>query len=141
MRRRLFGLLVACALVVAACGDDGDDAASDDTRAGEDTTTTEAMEDDTTGDDAADDSDGGGSDEAATISGLTFQPDPIEVQAGATVVWSNEDGVGHTVSAEDGSFDEAVDAGGTASVTFDEAGEYEYFCGIHPQMNGTVVVS
>lgn len=132
MRRRLFGLLVACVLVVAACGDDGDDAASDDTQAGEDTTTSEAIEDEATGDD---------SEEAATISGLTFQPDPIEVEAGTTVVWSNEDGVGHTVSAEDGSFDEAVDAGSSASVTFDEAGEYEYFCGIHPQMSGTVVVS
>lgn len=83
----------------------------------------------------------GGAEEAATISGFTFQPDPIEVAAGTTVVWTNEDGAGHTVTAEDGSFSEPVDPGASASVTFDSAGEYEYFCGVHPEMTGTVVVS
>lgn len=134
-RRLLVALLAVGTLLVAACGDDGDDDATSD----DSTVTTEAMEEES--DDAADDDASGGAEGQATISGLTFQPDPIEISVGTTVEWTNEDGVGHTVSAEDDSFDEGVDPGGTASVTFDEAGEYEYFCGIHPQMSGTVVVS
>lgn len=93
--------------------------------------------------------DGGAtSDEAATvtISDFAFQPGTIEVAAGATVAWTNDDGVPHTVTAGTpdavgDAFDEPVDAGETAEITLDETGTFDYFCAIHPTMTGQVVVS
>lgn len=83
---------------------------------------------------------------AVSIGDFAFQPDTIEVAAGATVTWTNEDGVPHTVTAGTpdavgDAFDEPVDAGETAEVTLDEAGTYDYFCAIHPTMTGQIVVS
>lgn len=83
---------------------------------------------------------------SVSISDFAFQPDAIEVGAGATVTWTNEDGVPHTVTAGTpdaggDAFDERVDAGGTAEVGFDETGTFDYFCAIHPTMTGQVVVS
>lgn len=83
---------------------------------------------------------------AVAISDFAFAPETIEVAAGDTVTWTNEDGVPHTVTAGSSGaatddFDEAVDAGDRAEITFDEAGTYDYFCAIHPTMTGQVVVS
>ena len=64
------------------------------------------------------------------------------VPAGTTVEWVNEDGVAHSLVAEDGSFQSPdVDAGGTFSFTFTEPGTYAYICSIHPSMHGTIVVT
>lgn len=99
------------------------------------------------GDDGVDEG-GAPSGEAATvaISDFSFRPETIEVGAGTTVSWTNEDGVGHTVTAGtpdavDDTFDEPVDAGQTVEIAFDEAGTFDYFCAIHPTMTGQVVVS
>lgn len=95
-----------------------------------------------------DDGDGGGEEASSsvTIQDFAFDPATIEVAAGATITWTNEDGVTHTVTAgEPGSaedtFDQTLDAGATAEISFDEAGTYPYFCAIHPSMTGEVVVS
>lgn len=150
MTRRLFGTLAALALLLAACGDDDDTAAD---RPDQDPAQDEPAEDDpaaTTSSTAAgtDDASGGGEQATAavTIAGFAFEPPSIEVAAGDTVVWTNEDGVAHTVTAgEPGAaqdtFDESLDAGATAEISFDEAGTYPYFCAIHPSMTGEVVVS
>ena len=79
------------------------------------------------------------------MQGNTFQPAEISISAGTTVTWTNEDAVGHTVTSgtrgsPSGMFDESVNAGGTFSFTFTESGTYEYFCSIHPGMDGTVIV-
>ena len=99
------------------------------------------------GDDAAAE-DGATSGEAATvsISDFSFQPETVEVAAGDTVTWTNEDGAPHTVTAGTpdavgDAFDEPVDAGETAEITLDEAGTFDYFCAIHPTMTGQIVVS
>lgn len=83
---------------------------------------------------------------AVAISDFAFDPETIEVAAGDTVTWTNQDGVPHTVTAGSSGaatddFDEALDAGDSAEITFDEAGTYDYFCAIHPTMTGQVVVS
>lgn len=78
---------------------------------------------------------------AATIVDLTFQPSVIEVDAGANVTWTNEDGVPHTVTARTDDFDSGVmQEGATFSQVFDEPGTFDYFCAIHPSMSGSVVV-
>ena len=71
----------------------------------------------------------------------------VTVDVGGKVVWSNDDTAAHTVtsgSPEDGPsgfFDSSLFmAGTTFEHTFDEAGDYPYFCMVHPWMQGTVTV-
>jgi plastocyanin len=78
---------------------------------------------------------------AVSIVDLSFEPPTIEVDTGATVTWTNDDGVPHTVTATDETFDSGVMQDGVSfSVTFSEPGSFDYFCAIHPSMTGTVVV-
>lgn len=75
------------------------------------------------------------------ISGMRFGAPRIVVRKGGTVTWTNNDGMPHTVTANDGSFgSDRLGAGGTFSRTFDEAGTYGYYCAVHPMMRGEVVV-
>lgn len=77
---------------------------------------------------------------AITISGFTFSG-AGEVAVGQTVTVTNDDTVGHTWTADDGEFDSGtLGEGESFEHTFDEAGEYDYFCSIHPQMAGTITV-
>jgi len=63
------------------------------------------------------------------------------VAAGTTVVVRNDDSAQHTWTSVDDVFDSGVLAGGdTFSFTFDEPGEYAFFCEFHPSMTGTIVV-
>lgn len=75
----------------------------------------------------------------------SYSPDPVEVKAGDTVTWVNDDSTIHTATSRDGTFGTGDDAylrkGQTYSYTFDEAGEYPYYCDVHPAMVGTVIVT
>ena len=87
-------------------------------------------------------------------SGLTnnaFQPNPIQVSIGDTVTWTNDDSQPHTVTSgingqPDGRFDSSPNfnpllaSRQTFEYAFTEAGEYPYFCQLHPNMVGTVSV-
>lgn len=76
------------------------------------------------------------------IEGLSFNPSSITVPAGMEVVWVNQDGTTHTVTSRDDVFDSGNIADGESfSYTFDEAGTYEYYCTIHPSMEGEVTVT
>jgi plastocyanin len=80
----------------------------------------------------------------ATVSTVDrlFQPDAIEVGVGDSVTWTNDDSEGHTVTANDGSFNSGImTVGDEFSTTFETAGTFDYFCAIHPEMTGTVTVS
>jgi plastocyanin len=69
-----------------------------------------------------------------------FDPQTIEVRTGDTVTWTNDDNFTHTVQV-DGQEDHRVDTGQSVSITFDEAGTYDYVCTLHRQdMAGTVIV-
>jgi plastocyanin len=75
-----------------------------------------------------------------TIADFTFTP--LSVPAGATVTVANADGVQHTATATDGSFDTGILDGG-GSITFvapGAAGTYSYVCQVHPTMQGTLIV-
>lgn len=71
-----------------------------------------------------------------------FEPEVIEVDAGTTVTWTNEDDFPHNLHLLDGSDRlEPLPVGEEASITFDEPGEYDYECSLHPQqMQGKVIV-
>jgi plastocyanin len=77
------------------------------------------------------------------IGNFTFGPANIEVPVGTKVTWSNEDDVPHVVVSSDGSSmikSPALDTDQKYTAVFDKPGTYRYFCSLHPQMTGTVVV-
>jgi amicyanin len=75
------------------------------------------------------------------IANFTFETPNLVVKRGTTVSWINDDDIPHTVVATDGSFKSKVlDTGDHFSVTFAKAGQFSYFCSIHPHMTGKVVV-
>ena len=87
----------------------------------------------------------GGNDERKTaeivIEGFAFS-DPITVSAGTEITIINRDGVSHTVTADDMSFDTGVIGGSeTATLTVNSTGTFDYFCAIHPSMTGSITVT
>jgi plastocyanin len=75
-----------------------------------------------------------------------FRPGRLDVKAGASVTWVNQDDISHTVTAgvpeaPSGRFDAGLAGKGTsASVTFAEPGTYPYFCRRHQAMRGEIRV-
>ena len=84
---------------------------------------------------------------SSTLTTTAFQPNPIQVSVGSTVTWTNNDAQPHTATSgqnatPDGRFDSSILApSATFEHTFTEAGEYPYFCLLHPNMVGTVTAS
>jgi plastocyanin len=84
--------------------------------------------------------------EAATIKIFQFQPRAIEVRAGTTVTWTNEDNIDHTVTS--GTPETPVDnfdsggfgRGQSFSAVLHTPGDYAYFCAKHKSMRGMVRV-
>lgn len=107
----------ALALALAACGTEDDtDAASQP-------------------DDAAD-----GGEAAVDIVDNAFEPAQLEVAVGESVSWENVGDVAHTVTFDDEDSGD-LDSGESYSRTFEEAGEFEYVCTIHPTMEATITVT
>ena len=77
-----------------------------------------------------------------------FIPNPVTVDLGTMVTWSNTDTAAHTASsgtAAGGDMGEVWDsslimAGGSFSYTTDTVGTFDYFCMVHPWMAGTLIV-
>jgi len=76
-----------------------------------------------------------------------FIPTTATVEVGAIVTWSNTDNAAHTATAgsaadgPSGVFDSSlIMAGGSYSYTADTAGTFDYFCMVHPWMEGTIIV-
>jgi len=76
-----------------------------------------------------------------------FIPDPVTVAVGETVTWLNTDTAAHTATAgsaadgPSGVFDSSlIMAGGSYSYTADTEGTFDYFCMVHPWMEGTLIV-
>lgn len=92
---------------------------------------------------------------SATMTEDGYDPDPVQVTVGQTVVWTNDDVAFHTVTsglpgAEDAGalFDSGLEGptvldtqGKTFEHTFDTAGEFDYHCIVHPALVGKVIVS
>jgi plastocyanin len=119
---RLVAGLFVLSLVVAACG--GDDDGGDETGATGATEETGAS---------------GGT--TITIAGFAFDPSTISVSGPTDVTITNEDSAAHTFTADDGSFDVEIEAGGEETVTVDVSQATPFHCEFHPQMTGTVEVS
>ena len=73
-----------------------------------------------------------------------FIPTTATVEVGAIVTWSNTDNAARTATAgsaadgPSGVFDSSlIMAGGSYSYTADTEGTFDYFCMVHPWMEGT----
>jgi plastocyanin len=74
------------------------------------------------------------------VKSYRFDPKVIEIKAGDTVTWTNEDNFTHTVEV-DGQEDHNVDQGESFSIKFDTPGTYHYVCTLHSKdMDGEVIV-
>lgn len=149
-RRRLGAALalVAGTFALAACGDDdGDDNAGAAGSVAEAATSTP-----TAADPAAEPAPAN----SITIKLIAFKPTELEVPAGTTVTWIQDDVANHTVTSgvvetsggtataqPDGAFDSGtLGPGDDYEFTFAEAGEFPFYCAVHPAtMTGVVRVS
>ncbi len=75
------------------------------------------------------------------ISKFAFAPKEITVAPGTTVIWTNHDQTPHMLLARDKSFaSPAMDTDDSYRFTFTKAGDFGYFCTMHPFMTGIVHV-
>lgn len=81
-------------------------------------------------------------------SNTCYVPADSTVSLHSEIIWTNNDDVAHTVTSgniqdgPDGLFDSGlILPGDTYLVQFDIAFEYDYFCIVHPWMQGTIVVA
>ena len=75
------------------------------------------------------------------IDNFVYSPVPLTVKVGTTVTWINHDDIPHTVDSTQGKFKSAaLDTDDKFEFRFTEAGEYPFYCRIHPKMTGKIVV-
>ena len=76
------------------------------------------------------------------IADFAFDPAEATASVGDVVGWTNNDSAPHSaVFGDAGCGTETLANGDSGALVFNEAGTYEYVCGIHPQMKGTLEVS
>lgn len=87
--------------------------------------------------------------EASEMGDQAYDPNPVNVKAGDTVTWTNDDSQIHTVTSGTDSSDPNMEKefdssmlsqNQTFSHKFNTAGEFPYFCQLHPTMVGKVIV-
>lgn len=92
---------------------------------------------------------------SSTKTDEAYSPNPLNIRLGDNVTWTNDDTMAHTVTSGTGSADpnmgQEFDSSpglrtlmapqATFSHMFETAGEFPYFCVVHPNMVGTVVVA
>jgi plastocyanin len=85
------------------------------------------------------------------MSGSQFVPPTLIVAPGVEVMWTNADGINHTVTSATGSpetfVSPTITGGGTFRRTFNNLGTFRYFCSFHSAggaaptgMAGTITV-
>lgn len=77
----------------------------------------------------------GGTSESAAIRDFAFTPGNLQVPVGAKVTWTNYDDAPHSATARGGTWDSGIlSKGDSKTLTFDTAGDYTYYCTVHPSM-------
>jgi plastocyanin len=75
-----------------------------------------------------------------TIKNFAFGPAALAVAPGKSVTWVNTDDSPHQVTIKGLPRSEMLLKGQSHTQAFASAGQYEYICGLHPAMKGTVEV-
>jgi len=76
----------------------------------------------------------------------SFEPESFQAKIGDKIAWTNLDEMMHSVKGIDKDSQEEFDSGAlhigqTFELTFDKAGEFDYYCTFHPFMTGKIIVS
>lgn len=74
------------------------------------------------------------------IDNMKFMPADITIKAGESIEFVNKDSVDHTITLENGDVEEYLQNGMSAKVNFNDKGEFGYFCRLHPEMRGIIIV-
>ena len=74
------------------------------------------------------------------IDKLAFMPAQITAHVGDTIEWTNGDFLAHTATARNGAFDVPIPANGKGRTVVKAAGTVDYYCKVHPNMVGKMVV-
>ena len=74
-----------------------------------------------------------------TISNLQNSPAEIKAKVGDTIVWVNKDFVDHTATVR-GGWDVAIEADKSARLVLKKPGTFDYYCRVHPNMTGKIIV-
>ncbi len=76
------------------------------------------------------------------IKSFAFSQLTLTVKMGDTVVWTNKDSAGHTVTSDSGNElnSGTLSNGQSYSHTFNTAGTFEYHCAPHPFMKAKIIV-
>jgi Icc protein len=79
---------------------------------------------------------------AIGIDNFSFTPPVLTVKAGTTVTWINTDDVPHLIVNVQRKFEQSpvLDTDQRFSATLTGRGTYDYFCSLHPTMQGRIVV-
>lgn len=119
---RAVAVVFALGFVLAACGGD-DDGGGEETGGATGTET------------------GDGAGVAITIADFAFDPTTITVSGPTEVTITNDDDAAHTFTLDDGSVDQEIAGGESATVTVDVSASTGWACRFHPAMTGTVEVT
>lgn len=78
-----------------------------------------------------------------TITDTGFIPSRIEIAPGTEVLWTNASSVAHGVMSDSREFSDSglLETGDSFRQVFATDGTFDYWCGPHPSMIGTVVVT
>ena len=76
---------------------------------------------------------------SVSIANFAFSSANLTINAGDTVVWTNNDSAPHTITGS-GLDSGTLETGATFSHTFDTQGDYSYYCAFHPSMTASVTV-
>ena len=70
-----------------------------------------------------------------------FDPVNFTIKNGATVSWINQDSKNHSVAGASGTFNSGDLANNQIfQFAFNQNGTYDYFCSIHPEETGSIIV-
>jgi len=75
-----------------------------------------------------------------TIDNFTFAPAELQLKVGDSVTWTNHDDIPHTVVSAGKFRSKTLDTDDSFTFTFSAAGDYKYFCSLHPHMTGMIKV-
>ena len=76
-----------------------------------------------------------------TIDKLVFAPTDVNAKVGDTIEWINKDALVHTATARNGDWDVNIPASQRGQIQLKNVGAVDYYCKLHPNMKGRVVVA
>jgi plastocyanin len=75
-----------------------------------------------------------------TVDKMAFSPAEINAKVGDTIEWVNKDAFVHTATVK-GGWEVMLPVKKSGSIVVNTAGSIDYYCRLHPNMKGRVVVT